>query len=131
MASRRLHPAQAATAREMTLSGMVVIGGSGAVSAQTPSKFTTATVTKDSGSGRYIVTLDRTYKRCFGAGCQMVGPDSAAFPTTTGSDPQTRTVNHDTPINLFRVQFKRTDTQADADPASGSKFTWWIKVSLI
>lgn len=132
MASRALDVKRALRPKEIRLGGIVVITAAGAISSQTGVKDAGATVTKDTGNGRYLVTFDRTYKRVKGVGCSMIGPDTAAFPTTTGSDPQCRTVSPPgTAISLMRVQFKRTDTQADADPASGTAFSWFAEVALI
>jgi hypothetical protein len=114
--------------RVVLLAGNFTIGAAGAITAQTGARISGATVTQTgSEDGRYGVALDTRYKRALAAGASMVGPDDAAFPTTTGSDPQTRLLA----VDGFSVQFKRVDTQADADPASGTIGTWWAIVSTV
>jgi hypothetical protein len=114
--------------RTRVLSGTVTITSAGAISAQDSAKFTGATVAKTGGkSGRYAITFQRTYKRIIGAGAAMVGPDDSAFPTTTGSTPKLRLLT----TSGFSVQFVREDTQADADPASGTTFTWFAMVAWV
>jgi hypothetical protein len=121
MSARRYFVAQSPQPGLVTLAGEVTIGSDGAISAQTDPKVSGAVVTYVEGSeGRYLVTYHKTFRRSLHVGATMVGPDDAAFPTTTGSDPQARlktTASH-------VVQFKRVDTQADADPASGTKFSY-------
>lgn len=138
MATRSRQQMQCLRPREITLSGVVTIGAAGAISAQgvmdgsgvvaNGAKNTGATVAKTGGkSGRYSVAFDRKYKHVKYCHANMVGPDDAAFPTTTGSAPKTRLLAD---TSGFSVQFIREDTQADADPASGTKFTWIAIVML-
>lgn len=138
MASRSRYQMQSIRPREITLSGVVTITAAGAIQAQgfmdrsgnvtgSP-KMTGATVAKvGATSGRYSVTYDRPYRHVKAVGVTMIGPDSAAFPTTTGSTPRCRLLAD---TSSFTIQFIREDTQADADPASGTKFTWWAIVML-
>lgn len=110
------------------IGGSFTIGASGAVASQDGAKLSGGTVTQTgSEDGRYLVTLDRTYKRVRPLAPLMIGPDDAAFPTTTGSNPQARLLT----TSSFSVQFKRHDTEADADPASGTVCTWFAMVSLV
>lgn len=110
----------------LLIGGNVTITASGAISAQSGSKKSGGTVTQTgSEDGRYAIAFDRTYKEIHSWGVTMQGPDDSAMPTTTGSDPVTRLVSN----AGFSAQFKRTDTQADADPASGTVFAWWALVS--
>jgi len=138
MATRSLRQMQCLRPRELTLSGVVTITAAGAINTQgqmdasgtvaNGAKNTGATVAKvGATSGRYTVTFDRKYRHVKHVGATMIGPDSAAFPTTTGSSPKCRLLAD---TNSFTVQFIREDTQADADPASGTKFTWIAIVSL-
>jgi len=114
-------------ARCVTLGGIVTIGAAGAISSQDASSMSGGVVTQTgSEDGRYTVAFTIKAKRSLGGFVQMIGPDDNAFPTTTGSDPQTR--NH--AATGFDIQFKRVDTQADADPASGTKFAWFARVAL-
>jgi hypothetical protein len=125
---RRTHKAESIQPRFITLAGTFTIGASGAISAQTGAAISGATVTQTgSEDGRYAVAFDTTYRRTLGAHASMVGPDDSAFPTTTGSDPETRLLT----TSGFSVQFKRVDTQADADPASGTVCSWVAFVSRI
>jgi len=113
--------------RCVTLGGIVTIGSSGAISSQDASSMSGGVVTQTgSEDGRYSVAFTIKAKRNLGSFVNMVGPDDTGFPTTTGSDPQTRNLA----ATGFDVQFKRTDTQADADPASGTKFSWFARVAL-
>lgn len=114
--------------RTAILSGTFTIGASGAVSSQDGAALSGATVTQTgSEDGRYAVTFDREYKQISHVGATMVGPNDAAFPTTTGSDPKCRLLA----TTGFSIQFVRTDTQADADPASGTVCTWMAIVSTV
>ena len=125
MAERSYRSVGACPAGFVFLGGKFTIGASGAVSADDGDALSGGEVTQTAAEdGRYAVAFGKTYKTILGAGCNMVGPDDAAFPTTTGSDPQVRLLA----TSGFSVQFKRTDTQADADPASGTKCTWWAFV---
>ena len=138
MAARSLQQMQALRPREITIGGVVVIGAAGAITAQgtmdsagnvpvSDPKLVGATATKTAAkNGRYGIAFDRVYKRIKTAGAIMVGPDDTAFPTTTGGDMKLRLLSS----SGFSVQFVREDTQADADPASGTKFTWWAVVAL-
>lgn len=118
--------------REVFLSGTVTIGSSGAISAQTAVLNSGVTVTEDTTGGavgRYLLTYDRTtYKSCKSKVVSMRGPAAgSAFPTTTGIDPAFRDYTGTLPeTSALSVQFTRSDTKADADPASGSQFTYFI-----
>lgn len=126
--TRRLWEMMAPRPKELTLSGNFTIGASGAVSAQTGSKDSGATVTQTaSEDGRYAIAFDRVYKSIKAVTVTMIGPDDSAFPTATGSDPQARLLT----TSGFSAQFKRTDTQADADPASGTICCWTAVVTLL
>lgn len=142
MASRSRQQMQCLRPREVTLAGVVTITAAGAIAAQgqmdrsgalnsttaAAVKFTGATVTKTGGkTGRYGVAFDRAYRHVKFVGATMIGPDDAAFPTTTGSSPKCRLLAD---TSGFSIQFVREDTQADAEPASGTKFTWIAIVSL-
>ena len=105
------------------LSGMFTIGSSGAVSSEDGSADCGAAVTKTaSETGRYTVTVYQAFTKLRGPTATMEGPADSAFPTTTGSDPQARNVG----TTSFDIQFKRVDTQADAEPASGTKVHWSV-----
>lgn len=125
MAARRDFPARHQHTDAICLSGQVTIGAAGAVTAQTSTKISGGTVSQTgSEDGRYGVAFQRRWKRIIGAGAFMFGPNDAAFPTTTGSSPKGRLLA----VDGFSVQFVREDTQADADPASGTVFTWFAWV---
>jgi hypothetical protein len=127
MAVRRGFLVEALNPSYRIIGGNVVIGGAGAVSSQDTAKQSGATVTKTAAkTGRYSVLFDRTYKRVVSTGSSMFGPADAAFPTTTGASPKQR--NRAT--TGFDIQFVREDTQADAEPASGTSFDWWAVVAL-
>jgi hypothetical protein len=117
----------------VTLAGHFAIGSSGAISTTATvaqgldpgALITGATVTKTGGqTGRYTVTFQKTWKRmhaCFAS----IEIQTGNFPTATGSDPQIRTAS----TASFYIQCKRPDTQADANPASGSVIHWTAIVS--
>lgn len=110
------------------IGGKVTITSAGAITSQDGLQLSGGTVTKtDAKSGRYAIDFYRTFKRIHACGVTMVGPDDTAFPTTTGSSPKVRLMT----TGGFSAQFVREDTQADADPASGTVFTWWAQVSII
>src|SRR5688572_8917505 len=108
---------------QVFLSGAVTIGASGAVSTEDGTAECGAVVTQvASEDGRYLVTLYKTFQKLRAPTVIMEGPADTAFPTTTGSDPQVRAVG----TSSFLIQFKRTDTQADTDPASGTVVHWSV-----
>lgn len=114
--------------REITWSGIFTIGASGAISSQDGEVISGATVTQTaSEDGRYDVVFYRPQKRLKFCDASMQGPTDAALPTTTGSDPITRNGSG----TGFQVQFKRTDTQADTDPASGTVCRWFAITSEV
>ncbi len=109
------------------LGGTFLIGSSGAITSQDASSLTGGVVTQTgSEDGRYTVAFTIKAARNLGCFASMFGPADAGFPTTTGSDPQCR----NKATTGFDIQCKRTDTQADADPASGSIISWFARVAL-
>lgn len=128
MSVRKNWVVRALNPKDVLIGGSFTIGASGAVSDEDGAKLAGGTVTQTaSEDGRYTIAFDRTWKRCKLIGCTMVGPTDAAFPTTTGSSPKTR----NKAVTGFDVQFVREDTQADADPASGTICSWWAVVALV
>lgn len=128
MSVRRLFNMFAPRPKRLVIGGTITIGAAGAISAQSGDLLSGGTAVQTaSEDGRYTVTFDRTYKRIVGAQVNMVGPADAAFPTTTGSDPQLRLLS----ASGITLQCKRVDTQADADPASGSVLCWSAIVDLL
>lgn len=125
--TRRGFEVHALNPKYRIIGGNVAITASGAISTQDGGKKAGGTVTQTgSEDGRYAIAFDRKYSRLVTTWVTMFGPDDSAFPTTTGSDPQCRLRDTDG----FTVQFKRTDTQADTDPASGTSFDWGAIVEL-
>lgn len=119
MTQRLLHPAKTLQANQITLAGWFLIGSSGAVDDQYPVTKCGVTVEKTgSETGRY--TLTPQFGTIISGSCNMNGPDDSAFPTTTGSDPQMRGFDPTDQTALVYIQFKRPDTQADTNPASGT-----------
>jgi hypothetical protein len=124
---RRGFQITALNAKYRIIGGTFAIGSSGSVASQDGSKKSGGTVTQTgSEDGRYGIAFDRTYARVVTTWATMVGPDDSAFPTTTGSSPKTRLRT----TSGFSVQFVREDTQADADPASGTKCDWGAIVAI-
>lgn len=114
------------------LCGSFTIGAAGAVSAQDGFSKAGFSVTKNAAAGRYDILFYKPFRVLQKANVNILGPASAAFPTTTGSDPQLRPGNGPTAATInLQVQFKRTDTQADADAASGTICYLDIEVSDI
>ena len=127
MASQHFTEVSGPTPRTIVLRGTFTIGSSGAISDQTAQALSGAVVTQTgSEDGRYTVTFTNPVARNLGGHPSMVGPDDSAFPTTTGSNPQCR--NQDE--NGFDIQFKRQDTEADADPASGTVCNWFCLAAM-
>lgn len=126
---RKLFPLYGSPApRVVPLGGTFTIGGSGAITAQTGAKLSGGTVTKTAAkSGRYGIAFGRVFKRILSASTEYVGPDDTAFPTTTGSKGGLRLLT----ASGFSVQAVRSDTQADADPASGTVITWSALVATV
>jgi len=128
MSAHKLSDVRAMAPGLVVIGGTFTIGSSGAISTQDASGLSGGVVTQTgSEDGRYTVAFTQTWKRILGAHVQMNGPADNAFPTTTGSDPQTRNIA----ATGFDVQFKRTDTQADADPASGTIGSWYAIVATV
>jgi hypothetical protein len=126
--TRRGWPVDALNPKYRIIGGTFAIGASGAVSTEDGAKKAGGTVTQTgSEDGRYAIAFDRTYARLVTCGVTMFGPDDAAFSTATGSDPKCRLRDTDG----FTVQFVDTATQADTDPASGTKCDWWAIVALL
>ena len=104
------------------LGGTFTIGSAGAITAQTGDGTAGATIAYVA-AGLYTATFlvaAGPVRINLGAHATMVGPDASAFPTTTGSNPQCRVQA----TTGFKIQFIRPDTQADADPASGTICNW-------
>lgn len=112
--------------KTLPIGGTITIGASGAISAQSGLADSGVTfVQTASEDGRYTGTFGIGIKSVMCVNVNMIGPADSAFPTTTGSDPQLRNVS----TTGFDIQTKRVDTQADADPASGSILVWSALVS--
>jgi hypothetical protein len=108
---------------QVFMSGAFTIGASGAISTQDGTAECGVVFAQTaSEDGRYTGTVYKTFSKLRAPHVQMEGTTDTAFPTTTGSDPQLRNVGTST----FDIQFKRTDTQADTDPASGTVVHWSI-----
>jgi len=126
--TRRGYNLETLNPKVLLIGGSFTIGASGAISAQDGAKLSGGVVTQvASEDGRYHVALDRVYKRVRPLAPNMIGPDDSAFPTTTGSSPKSRLLT----TSSFDVQFVREDTQADADPASGTVCVWAALVSKV
>lgn len=124
--SRRLYPIVGAVhPRIQPLGGQFTITAAGAILSQDGALIAGGTVTKNAAAGRYDIVFYRTFKRVLFSNGAMEGPASAAFPTITGSAVRTRSVTGDG----YTIQFLRTDTQADADAASGTVVRWFAQVS--
>ena len=124
--TRRSYNLETLNPKLLLIGGSFTITAAGAISAQDGAKLSGGTVALvASEPGRYSVTLDRVYKRVRPLAPLMIGPDDAAFPTTTGSSPKARLLT----TSSFAIQFVREDTQADADPASGTVCTWFALVA--
>lgn len=111
--------------RMQVIGGTITIGAAGAIASNTNAKYGGTPVKTAAKVGRYTVTfIDTKYTQILGAHVEMAGVTDAAFPTTTGSDPKTRNLA----TTSFDIQCKRTDTQADAEPASGTVLSWFALV---
>jgi hypothetical protein len=110
------------------MSGRFTIGASGAISGQTGAMLSGVTVTQDTTGGavgRYLLTFYRTFKNPPSCQASFQGPAAgSAFPTTTGSRCVWRSVTANT--LTASLQLIRSDTQADADAASGSVVNFLI-----
>lgn len=127
MPNKKLSDVRAIAPRTTIIGGEVTIGSSGAISDQTSAILAGGVATQTgSEDGRYTIAFGITCKRVLAHGCTMVGTTDTAQPTTTGVQPFTRNLS----TTGFDVQFLRTDTSADADPASGTVFSWWAIVAL-
>jgi hypothetical protein len=121
MAERKLYESvKGLVPRLVPIGGTVTIGASGAISAQSGAAYGAVFTQTASEDGRYTAVFSFPVKECISVNVNMVGPADNAFPATTGSDPQLR----NKATTGFDIQTKRTDTQADADPASGSILSW-------
>jgi hypothetical protein len=128
MPAHKLSDVKALAPGLVIIGGSVAIGASGVVSSQDASGLTGGVVTQTaSEDGRYTITFNQTWKRILSYWVTMGGPADNAFPTTTGSDPATRNAA----VTGLQAQFKRTDTQADTDPASGTVLCWGAIVATV
>lgn len=110
------------------LCGNFTIGSSGAVSSESGAQDSGGTVTQvDSEDGRYLVSFYKTFRSVVSAHVTMVGDDDDALPTTTGVAPFLRATTAGAGI---LIQFIRSDTSADADPASGTVCYWTAIVEV-
>lgn len=105
------------------LAGNFTIGAGGAITAQTGARQSGVTVTQDTTGGavgRYLLTFYRGFTK--GPQAKMAimeGPATGtAFPTATGSEARFR--SYASPTAAASLQLLRSDTQADADGASGT-----------
>ena len=109
-----------------TLYLFVTFGATGAVSAQSGVGLSIARI----GAGRYAIQLSRTYKRLLKGHVTLVAGDTAALTAAAGNAVAWRDddIATDGTIN---VQFWSTSgtSAADADPTSGHKAVFEIKVS--
>lgn len=127
MAIRKSFNVSSVHARDRIYSTIVTITAAGAILSQTGTAKSGLFAVKNAAAGRYDFTYDggRTFALVKGGYCNMIKGDAAAFPTTTGADPQFRTLT----TSAATVQFLRQDTQADADAASGVAFAVIIILS--
>ena len=107
--------------KSVVLAGNFTIGAAGAITAQTGAQQSGVTVTQDvTSTGRYLLTFYRGFTK--GPQAKMAimeGPATGtAFPTTTGSEARFR--SYASPTAAASLQLLRSDTQADADGASGT-----------
>lgn len=117
--------------------GSIGIGAAGAIDAKTVNVFTTdpamsqVVVTKTATkTGRYTLTLPRNYLHLLFKGVSVTSVDDAALPTTTGLGACFR--DHDigggANDGTIEVQLFRTDTNADAEGASGTEVSFILVV---
>ena len=119
MAERAFLPANGCPRGCVLLGGQFVVGSAGAITSQTGDQDSGGVIAYVA-NGLYTVTFGKTYTANLCIGVDMTGPDAAPFPTTTGSQPQTRVKT----ASGFKIQFVRPDTQVDTDPASGTLCNW-------
>ena len=132
------HAMMGAHARDyVIIMGSLTLGGSGAISSTTgfapsaaaavsPGVVKTATKT-----GRYTVTLDRSYKEIILLNADLVGPTDAAFGNTNanavGFRNRTAGTGNAAPAS-FDIQLMLASTGADTDGASGTEVHWAVAV---
>ncbi len=125
---RVLYEAMTPDHRSRVISGNFTIGGSGAVTAQTPGSLSGATVTKTASAGRYLVTPYKTLKTYKAGVATVEGPATAASGgTSTGESaaPMLRSAAGAS----FTIQLRRSSDLADADATSGTKVHWVAQYS--
>jgi len=116
------------------LTGTLTIGAAGAITAQTDTRNSGVTFTRNS-AGRYDGVLHRAYRRVMGGMADFIYPTAGtAKSLTTGSDAYLQGVSANNVsgaagISTFSVCTPRPDTGALADPASGSIVSWTLIVS--
>lgn len=125
LADRTTHSWQTVAPNVLHLAGTFLIGAAGAITSQTGAQSSGATVAFVA-SGLYTVTYYKTFAARLGEQVTMSGPDSAAFPAATGSDPKVRV-----PTTAgFSIQLVAPASQADANGASGTRVNWSSDVVL-
>jgi hypothetical protein len=116
------------------LCGTIEVGATGAIVNQTGNRDAGVTFTRNA-TGDYRGTIHRGYARCFGGDAAVIMPAAATAPTVAaGNDAfiqgvSAANMNGTTPISTFAIATARSDTDALADPTSGTFISWQLWVS--
>jgi hypothetical protein len=119
--------------RVTILSGAIVIGAAGAVSAQTGQQVSGVTFVKNAATGRYDGTMHRGYKRAVKAMADVVGPTAGTVPNAAKEAAVTGITAANfagtTAVSTFSIVCLAADGATATNPTSGDIVTWSLEVS--
>lgn len=118
------------------LCGTITIGASGAITAQTDTRNSGVTFTKNATAGRYDGVIHRAYRRCMAADANVIFPAAGTVPVGTDgneayvSGVSAANVAGTAGISTFTIQcITSNGTPAAANPASGTIVSWDVVLS--
>jgi len=119
--------------RMTTLSGAIVVGAAGAISAQTGMQVSGVTFVKNAATGRYDGTMHRGYKRAVKTMADMVGPTAGTVPNAAKEVSVTGITAANfagtSPVSTFSLVCTAADGATATNPTSGDIITWSLEVS--
>lgn len=115
------------------LSGTIVIGAAGAVSAQTDNRDGGVTFVKNAGAGRYDGTIHRAYRRAISSDASLVGPTAGTVPNAAKNAYITgiaaTAFAGSAGFSTFSIVCTAADGATATNPTSGDIVSWELVVS--